>query len=308
MYSGTANDCTFKNNVAGTSGNDTYNTNVRQPVLTVSDFESSYNSGSKLAISFVTGSGKQITDANVTIRVYRNNALAGIYYCLSGTGWAVALDAGNYTAAVSIENQGYEVDPVNATLTITQASSKISASDVSAVYNVNKDLIVTLKDGNNNVISGVKVTIKLSNGKTVTPTTDNKGQVKLSISGLAPKAYSAAITFAGNANYAKSSASAKVTVKKATPKLTVKAKTFKKSAKTKKYDITLKTNQNKAMKNAKVTITVNKKTYTAKTNSKGKATFKITKLNKKGKFTATVKFAKNTYYNAVSKKVKITVK
>ncbi len=62
------------------------------------------------------------------------------------------------------------------------------------------------------------------------------------------------------------------------------------------------------MKNTKVTIKVNKKIYTAKTNSKGVATFKITKLTKKGKYAATVKYAGSKYYNTKSVKVKITVK
>ena len=62
------------------------------------------------------------------------------------------------------------------------------------------------------------------------------------------------------------------------------------------------------IKKAKLTLKVGKKTYKAKTNSKGKATFKITKLNKKGKKTATVKFAGNKYFKALSKKVKITIK
>ncbi|WP_407374058.1 hypothetical protein [Methanobrevibacter sp.] len=57
----------------------------------------------------------------------------------------------------------------------------------------------------------------------------------------------------------------------------------------------------------KVTIKVNGKTYKATTNSKGQATFKITKLTKKGKFTALVKFAGNSKYKAVSKKPKISV-
>ena len=72
--------------------------------------------------------------------------------------------------------------------------------------------------------------------------------------------------------------------------------------------MTLKTNRNKVLKNVKVTIKVNGKTYSAKTNSKGQAILKITKLTKRGTFTATVKTVKNTYYNAVTKKVKITVK
>ena len=95
---------------------------------------------------------------------------------------------------------------------------------------------------------------------------------------------------------------------KITTKLTAKAKTFKLKTKTKKYTITLKDNKNKAMKNKKVTLKVKGKTYTAKTNSKGKATFKLTKLTKKGKYTAVIKYAGDKHYQKVTKKVKITVK
>ena len=62
------------------------------------------------------------------------------------------------------------------------------------------------------------------------------------------------------------------------------------------------------MKNTKVYLKLKGKTYAAKTNSKGKATFKITKLAKKGKFAATVTYKGNRYYNKVAKKVKITLK
>ncbi len=179
-------------------------------------------------------------------------------------------------------------------------------SAVTTVYNGGKYLVATLKDINGKPIVGVQVTINLNGVKY--QTTDKNGQVKLSTNGLAPKTYTATITFAGNTNYAKSSTTAKVTVKKATPKLTAKEKVFKKSVKTKKYTVTLKTNQNKVMKNTKVTIKVNKKTYSAKTNSKGVATFKITKLTKKGKYTATVTYKGSSYYNKLIKKVKITIK
>ncbi|WP_422655805.1 Ig-like domain repeat protein [Methanobrevibacter sp. UBA188] len=216
------------------------------------------------------------------------------------------LNVGVYDVVVK-----YNSITVNSVITVNQASTKISwsASKLTTVYNGNKNLIATLVDSTGNPIVGAKVTIKLSNGNTQTPTTDSNGQVKLSANGLAPvKTYTATVTFAGNANYKKSTATAKITVKKATPKLTAKAKTFKKSVKTKKYSITLKTNQNKVMKNTKVTLKVNGKTYSAKTNAKGQATFKITKLTKKGKYTAVVKFAGNKYYNAKTVKPKITVK
>ena len=62
------------------------------------------------------------------------------------------------------------------------------------------------------------------------------------------------------------------------------------------------------MAKVKLTLKVKGKTYKAKTNAKGKATFKIKNLKKKGKYKATVRFKGNTYYNKVTKKVKITVK
>ena len=176
---------------------------------------------------------------------------------------------------------------------------------MSATYNINKELVITLKDSKDNPLTGASVTVDLNGAKTYT--TDSNGQVKVSTKGLAPKAYTAKITFNGNTNYAESSKDVKVTVKKATPKLTAKKKTFKSSVKTKKYTVTLKDNTGKAIKKAKVILKVKGKTYKATTNSKGKATFKIKKLNKKGTYKATVTYKGNKYYNKASKKAKIKV-
>jgi hypothetical protein len=185
----------------------------------------------------------------------------------------------------------------------------ITSSVVSTVYNGDKYLVATLNDGFGNPLVGVRLTVKLGT-KTFTPSTDENGTVKVSTNNLAPvNIYSAEISFEGNEKYAPSTKTEYVLVKKATPKLTAAKKTFKKSTKTKKYTVTLKTNQNKVMKKVWVTLKVNKKTYKAKTNSNGKATFKITNLKKKGTFKATVTYGGNKYYNAVTKKnVKIIVK
>ena len=72
--------------------------------------------------------------------------------------------------------------------------------------------------------------------------------------------------------------------------------------------MTLKNSKNKAVKKVKVTLKVNGKIFKAKTNNKGKVTFKIKKLTKKGTFKATIKFTGNQYYNKVTKKVKIRIK
>ncbi|WP_296881913.1 right-handed parallel beta-helix repeat-containing protein [uncultured Methanobrevibacter sp.] len=196
------------------------------------------------------------------------------------------------------DNQG-----INSTVT---KSTELTASSVITTYNVAKKLVVTLKDSDE-VLANKKVTVKV--GKiSKTLKTNSKGQISVDVSKLTPKAYTASISFAGDNYYSSSSKSVKVTVKKATPKLTAKAKSFKKSIKTKKYSITFKTNKNKAMKKAKVTLKVKGKTYTTITNSKGKATFKITKLTKKGTYKAVIKYKGNSYYNKVTKKVNIKLK
>ena len=221
----------------------------------------------------------------------------------------VSPDVGTFDiVAIFEETDNYLASNATSTFTVEKLSTTISASAVTTVYNSGKYLVATLTDSQSNPINGVTVTIKLSNGKTATPTTDKNGHIKFLTNGLAPKTYTVTISFDGNTKYDKSTKSVKVTVKKATPKLTAKAKTFKKSVKTKKYTVTLKTNQNKFMKNTKVTIKVNKKTYTTKTNSKGVATFKLTQLTKKGKYTAVVKYIGNKYYNAKTVKSKIIVK
>ena len=103
----------------------------------------------------------------------------------------------------------------------------------------------------------------------------------------------------------------KVTIKKATPTISVaKNKVFKTKLKTKKYAITLKAN-NKAIKKVYVYLTIKgkkfKKTFTAKTNNKGKATFNIKGLTKKGTYTATIQYKGNKNYKALSKKLTIKI-
>ncbi len=276
----------------------------RQPTLSMGYFISTYNSPDKLAVNFTSNSGMQIDNANILISVYTTaGSFVGNYTALSG-GWKVPLNVGAYLVTYTAKD--FDIDSVQNIIVIDKAKSVISSAAVTAVYNNNKYLVITLKDAYGKAISGAKVTVTLASAKTYT--TDKNGQIKINIGTLVPKTYTAKISFAGNTNFLASSTTAKVVVKKATPKLTAKAKTFKVNVKTKKYTITLKNNKGKVMKKAKLTLKVGKKTYKATTNSKGKATFKITKLTKKGKYTAVIKYAGSKYYKALSKKVKITVK
>ncbi len=201
----------------------------------------------------------------------------------------------------------YDTTVKTATIIVNIVETKLSANAVTTVYNVAKNLVVTLKDAYGNAISNAKITINL-NGKSIKVNTDKNGQAKLAIK-LPAKKYTATIIYDGDDSHIKSTTTANVVVKKASPKIIAKKKTFKAKTKIKKYIITLKDNKGKAFKKAKVTLKVKGKTYKAITNSKGKATFKITKLTKKGKYKATVKYSGNKNFKAVAKTVKyITVK
>lgn len=158
--------------------------------------------------------------------------------------------------------------------------------------------------GDNNYLETINDTVKF------TVVADNKEPeiqtVKITIDGVV---YSAPLINGSiNIKTNKSSTdSTKVTTTKKNTIIKASNKVFKSKSKTKKYTVTLKSGKT-PIKKVQLTIKIGKKTYTAKTNAKGKATFKIKKLAKKGKYQATIKFKGNKLYNAYTKKVKITIK
>lgn len=194
-------------------------------------------------------------------------------------------------------------------VTTQKAPTVITAPSATVVYGNAKNLVVTLKDVKGNALVNAKVTVVL-NGKTTTLNTNAKGQATLAIpTNLVPKTYALTINYAGDDTHVKSSlTTTKVTVKKASVKLTAKKVTFKAKKKSKKYTVTLKNNKGKAMKKVKLTLKVKGKTYKATTNAKGKATFNLKKLTKKGTFKAKITYKGDKYFNKLVKTVKIKVK
>ena len=217
------------------------------------------------------------------------------------------LNAGNHTVEIAYSGDDkYKSTSKTATITVNKYSTNITAADVTATYKVNKYLVINLADSRGNPLANAIVTVELTAAKNYT--SDENGQIKVKVSNLVPNTYASKITFKGNDNYTGSNTTAEVTVKKATAKITAKAKTFSTTTKTKKYTITLKDSKGNPIKKAVVSLKVNGNTYKATTNSKGKATFKITKLSNKGTYKATVTFKANKYYKKATKNAKITVK
>lgn len=93
---------------------------------------------------------------------------------------------------------------------------------------------------------------------------------------------------------------------KQTPKITAPQKTYKAKAKTKTVTATLKSQRGALLSGKKIKFTVNGKTYTGTTNSKGVASVKVS-LSKKGTYTATAKFDGDANTKATSVKFKVKI-
>ncbi len=222
----------------------------------------------------------------------------------------LTLTTGNYTATVHTASDYYNkaghavativVKDDRNTPTITAANKSVYLKTIASGYKYS----VALKYASGKALANKKITITY-NGKTYKATTNSNGVATVTLKATATGSKTAKVTFAGDDEYKATTKSATIKVVQEASKITAAKKTFKVKTNPKKYTIALKSKSGKAIAKAKVTITINGKTYKATTNSNGKATFKITKLTKRGTFTATVKFAGDKYYKGTTAKVNI---
>ena len=151
------------------------------------------------------------------------------------------------------------------------------------------------------------------NGPVYKRVTDENGMFGHDINLAAANTYTYAIFFNGDEKYnATYIGSTKLTVVKKTMSIATNNPKFITSAKTKTVTATLYTIKNAydgkmyLKDGKKVTLTVNGKTYTAKSDSKGVVKFNV-QLTKAGTYKATISFAGDDSYTAVSKTITITV-
>ncbi|SEK26300.1 hypothetical protein SAMN05216439_0699 [Methanobrevibacter gottschalkii] len=287
------------------------NTPALKTIISAPNIFTEYIKGAVFPVAALDENGDPISDIVLFL------TMDGIVYNVTtdANGYAAFLlnpDSGIHNVVVSFNgNEVYGPKSVNSIISVDASASKIVAKTSTTVYLTSVKsgsyFNIAVKDVNGKGLANKKVSIYF-NGKTKSYTTNSLGVIKFKLSANKIGNYQLKMKFAGDKNYTASTAIAKIKVIKQATKLTVAKKTFKAKTKVKKYTITLKDNKGKAIKKAKVTIKVKGKVYKAVTNSKGKATFKITKLAKKGTYKAYVKFAGNKYYKVSSKSVKISVK
>ncbi len=303
---------TFKNNTASDGNSDIAvvgNGSVGHiPDLTISVKDNIYGSTVKIMIMPIYDD-KAVDNGTVSVKINNDYYNATV---INGTGTIEIpnLDSETYTANVSYTTSDsyYSTSREALTFTVNRQTCQIISSDKSYVINYGGKYSITIKDAKGITLSGVEVIFKLNGENIGFATTDSNGIAVISLTGNMLKATKAGrknlFIILDNYRY-QGNKTVKITINKEKIKITANAKTFKKS---KKYTVTLKNSKGKAVKNVKVILKVKGNTYKATANSKGKATFKLAKLTKKGKYTAKITFKGNAYYKSSTKKVKITVK
>ena len=171
-----------------------------------------------------------------------------------------------------------------------------------------------IKDNEGNVLPNKNVKIQVGNS-IYNLSSDKNGAVSLNIDFDHAGTFKYIVSFDGDDKYNKSqSVTSTLTVIKKKTSISAKSISFKAKTKTKKYTVSLKTIRNSVngktylKSGKKLILKVKSKTYTAKINKNGKATFKITKLTKKGNYKAIISFKGDKTYYSSSKNVKISIK
>jgi hypothetical protein len=143
--------------------------------------------------------------------------------------------------------------------------------------------------------------------------TDSEGYAQLQINLNTPFIFTFAIAFLGDDDYNASFVVQQIVVNKKPTVLSANNEVFKASEKSKKFKVTLKSSVGSSIDGTpyigmgkKVTLNVDGKTYTAKTNAKNQAIFKLS-LTKKGTYTATIKFDGDVRYESSKTTAKIKI-
>jgi hypothetical protein len=198
-----------------------------------------------------------------------------------------------------------EIEQDNGTGDLNKSSTEISADDKVSYVDYNDKFTVTLTS-NGTALANRTVSITL-NDVNYNKTTDSKGHASVSFK-LKEGVYKVTYSFMGDDNYTSSNGTSTLTVKsKLVTSISVYDKeiTYREGLKS-MFQLKMVDIHGKAVPSQKITIRVAGMTYTAKTNSKGIATFYL-KL-KKGTYSISYSFAGTKKYVASSGSYKLTVK
>jgi len=186
-------------------------------------------------------------------------------------------------------------------------TTKLVTSDVTTSYKGDSELIVTLMDVDaGKVISGAVLTVNLNN-VAYTLKTNSKGKASLSIpSNLAPKTYTATISYDGNEAYESSTTTAKIVVNKAGTIISAPDVSLAYKDPNGELVATIISEHGKPLV-VNLNINFNGENYAVKTDSNGQASIPVGILAP-GTYTATISYKGSSNYKSstATAKVKVT--
>ena len=251
---------------------------VRTTVLS-SDATKTYNS--KYSFTLLDNYGNPLKDTSILVTI--ESKKYEIITDKNGVGNVViTLSPAVYSVEITNPLNGeVKVQSIKVVKRITENK------DLTVYYGAGKYFKVRVFDDDGNVAKNVKVTFTINNKK-YTRTTDNNGYASFKVA-LNPAKYT--IT----AQYKGFKVSNKITVKSTIITKNIKVK----KGKTIRFTAKLVNKNGKILKNKKITFKFKGKTYKIKTNKRGKATLKITKKVKVGKYTITTIYGKLKVKNTI---------
>jgi hypothetical protein len=261
------------------------------------------------AVNGVAGNTTTADDGSFAVKG-ENGAVISINYegneTVRGTNLTLTLNNPVIPPVVKVESR---FNITNNSITIYGYAVDVKAGEQGMTY------MTELLDVNGKPISGVLIQFAVNN-KIYNRTTLENGSMDrpYHLDMVRAGRYTMAFSFGGNDNYTSTFAVVCVDLDKKPITIKASAKTYKATAKTKKYTVTLKTIVGSSLdgkahlrSGLKVTMKLNGKTYTGKTNSKGQVTFKL-KITKKAKFKAVISYKGDKTYEEATKNVYITIK
>ncbi|MBQ6220783.1 MAG: Ig-like domain repeat protein, partial [Methanosphaera sp.] len=214
----------------------------------------------------------------------------------------------NITATYNGTSQ-YINSTATTSITVKKINTKLSVkvSNTTPVNNTNITITATLTDTDNKAIANQNITIKVSD-KTFNIKTNNNGIATQTYTPTKVEKQTITATYKGDSQHNNSTATTNITVKKINTKIDLKVSNNTPINNTPiTITITLTDANNNKLANQQVTLNINGKTVTAKTNTNGIITqnYTPTKVETQN-ITAT--YTGDSRYNNSTKTIKITVK
>ncbi|WP_295617718.1 hypothetical protein [uncultured Methanobrevibacter sp.] len=188
--------------------------------LSSNDIIAEFGSDEKIVATLTNEQGNPIIGVDLTVNISENNET----FTTDENGQIKIpinkLALGEYEAQIGFAgNENYTASNNTAHITIKKANTVLSAENITAYIGSDENLTISLKDSENHPISNAKVIIVLNGVEE--KTTNENGEIKVSLKDLSTKTYIAGALFLGDENYTASNITASIDIIMTNAKLTI---------------------------------------------------------------------------------------